>query len=100
MLIHTVSSTPLDDVTLEPSPTGTHVWLRKNITETTADDGTPIFEADEVYYFTTGPVTRDQIRGSFDSIWTANVAPAPTEEDSIAAILAALAELGDMIGGE
>ena len=50
-MIHTISATPLERVTIEPSPgDDAHVWLRRNIAESAVDTegvSAPVWEADE-----------------------------------------------------
>ena len=98
-MIHTISATPLDQVSLEPGTTGTHVWLRKNLTTSTIEDQ-EVYEADEVYFFTTDPITTEDVTDAFDTLWSKHSVSAPSTEAQLAEVQVALAELADLIGGE
>ena len=109
--IHTKSATPLDPILLEPGRDATtHVWLRKNIVETlseengeTSSDPVPMWEADEVYFHATSPVTLEEIEEHFEALWLQFLHPLPPAETSVDARLSdvelALAELADLLGG-
>lgn len=103
-IIHTRSATPLDPITIEAGRGGFHVWLRKNITKTEEvfeGEAVTIWEADETYYYTTNPVTNEEVEADFDHLWTLNSQP-PTDTDPDHVhkdIFNALAELGDILGG-
>ena len=109
--IHTRSATPLDPILLEPRRDATtHVWLRKNIVETlseenreTSSDPVPVWEADEIYFHATTPVTLEEIEEHFEDLWLQFLHPLPPAETSVDARLSdvelALAELADLLGG-
>ena len=109
--IHTRSSTPLDPIQLEPRRDATtHVWLRKNIVETLSEeagrpgsDPVPMWEADEIYFHATTPVTLEEIEEHFEALWLQFLHPRPPAETSADARLSdvelALAELADLLGG-
>lgn len=50
-----------------PDSTKADAWLRKNIQETTDEEGNHMWEADEVYIRTT--MTRQQVEDHFDEIF-------------------------------
>ena len=102
-VIHTISATPLDRVTVEPSHGGgAHVWLRRNIVETVAEtEGAtmPIWEADEIYsWWPEAPSVAD-VEADFDVLWAVGAQDGDTETDRLADVEAALAELADIITG-
>ena len=109
--VHTRSATPLDPILLEPRRDATtHVWLRKNIVETlseetreTGSDPVPMWEADEIYFHATSPVTLEEIEEHFETLWLQFLLPLPPAETSVDARLSdvelALAELADLLGG-
>ena len=106
-IIHTISATPLERVTIEPSPGGgAHVWLRRNIVESVADTegvSAPVWEADEVYLWRAeAPATVAAAEAEFAALWAAGAQDGGTEADRLADVEAALAELADLIaaGGE
>lgn len=104
-IIHTISATPLERVTIEPSPGGgAHVWLRRNIVESVADTegvSAPIWEADEVYLWRADAPTIADVEADFAALWAAGAQDGDTEADRLADVEAALAELADlMVGGE
>lgn len=101
-VIHTISATPLERVTIEPSPGGAHVWLRRNIIETVAEtDGVsaPVWEADEVYLWRAEAPTIVDVEADFDALWAVGAQDGDTEADRLADVEAALAELADLITG-
>lgn len=105
-IIHTISATPLERVTIEPSPGGgAHVWLRRNIVESVADTegvSAPIWEADEVYLRRAkeAPTIAD-VEADFAALWAAGAQDGGTEDAWRADVEAALAELADLlVGGE
>ena len=102
-VIHTISATPLDRITIEPSHGGgAHVWLRRNIVETVVDtEGAtmPIWEADEVYLRWTEAPTIADVEADFDALWASGEQDMATEADRLADVEAALAELADLITG-
>ena len=109
--IHTRSATPLDPILLEPRRDATtHVWLRKNIVETLSEeaglpgsDPVPMWEADEIYFHATTPVSHEEIEEHFEALWVQFSYPLPPAETSVDARLSdveiALAELADLLGG-
>ena len=104
-VIHTTSATPLERVTIEPSPGGgAHVWLRRNIIETTAEtDGStmPTWEADEIYSWWPEAPSIADVEADFDALWASGEQDMATEADRLADVEAALAELADLlVGGE
>ena len=110
-IIRTRSATPLDPIQLEPRRDATtHVWLRKNIVETlseeageTGSEPVPMWEADEIYFHATTPVTLEEIEEHFEALWLQFLHPLPPAETSVDARLSdmelALAELADLLGG-
>ena len=104
-VIHTISTTPLERVTIEPSPGGgAHVWLRRNIAESVAEtEGAtiPIWDADEVYLWRAEAPSLDDVERDFAALWAAGAQDGDTEDTWRADVEAALAELADlMVGGE
>ena len=104
-IIHTISATPLERVTIEPSPGGgAHVWLRRNIIETTTEfenSSTPIWEADEIYLWRAEAPTIADVEADFAALWAAGAQDGDTETAWRADMEAALAELADLlVGGE
>ena len=105
-IIHTISATPLERVTIEPSLGGAaHVWLRCNIVESVADAegvSAPVWEADEVYLRRAEAPTIADVEADFAALWAAGAQDGDTEADRLADVEAALAELADLIaaGGE
>ena len=73
MIIHTRSATQLERVMIEPSSGGkAHVWLRRNITESTEEfEGQPVqvWDADEVYYLADETPTLDEVEAQFAQLW-------------------------------
>ena len=103
-VIHTISATPLERVTIEPSlGGGAHVWLRRNILETVADtEGVtmPIWEADEIYYWWPEAPSIADVEADFDTLWAGEVIDQSTEA-RIACLELAFAEFVDLtLGGE
>lgn len=89
----------------------TDVWLRKNITKTTADivEGVSVdvWVADELHYVADGTPTPAEIEADFDALWSAHELDGESLAKQVSATrqlaednLAALLELGDIIGGE
>ncbi len=103
-VIQTISATPLERVTIEPSLGGAHVWLRRNIIETTAEtEGStmPIWEADEIYSWWPEAPSIADVEADFDALWAAGASDGDTETAWRADVEAALAELADLlVGGE
>ena len=104
-IIQTRSATPLAPVTLEPGRAGTtHVWLRKNITQTTQQfegEEHDVWEADEVYLHFDTPVTAEYVDAHFETMWTqeaSRTAP-PTLEALVGDLYVALGELGALVAG-
>ena len=103
-VIHTISATPLDRITIEPSlGGGAHVWLRRNILETVADtEGVtmPIWEADEIYSWWPEAPSIADVEADFDALWAGEVIDQSTEA-RIACLERAFAEFVDLtLGGE
>ena len=103
-IIHTISATPLDRITIEPSlGGGAHVWLRRNILETVADtEGVtmPIWEADEIYSWWPEAPSIADVEADFDALWAGEVIDQSTEA-RIACLERAFAEFVDLtLGGE
>ena len=104
-VIHTISATPLERVTIEPSPGGgAHVWLRRDIVETVAEtEGAtmPIWEADEVYLWRAEAPSISDVEADFAALWAVGAQDGDTETAWRADVEAALAELADLlVGGE
>ena len=104
-VIRTISATPLERVTIEKAPHGgAHVWLRRNIIETTAEtEGAtmPIWEADEIYYWWPEAPSIEDVEREFAALWAAGAQDGDTETAWRADVEAALAELADLlVGGE
>ena len=104
-VIRTISATSLERVTIEPSlGGGAHVWLRRNILETTAEtEGStmPIWEADEIYSWWPEAPNIADVEADFAALWAAGAQDGGTEDAWRADVEAALAELADLlVGGE
>lgn len=104
-MVHTISATPLERVMIEPSiGGGAHVWLRRNIIETTGafeDPTIPIWEADEIYSWWPEAPSIADVEADFDALWAAGAQDGDTETAWRADVEAALAELADLlVGGE
>ena len=104
-VIHTISATPLERVTIETSPGGgAHVWLRRGIAESVADiEGVaaPVWEADEVYLWRAEAPSVADVEADFAALWAAGAQDGDTEDAWRADVESALAELADlMVGGE
>lgn len=108
MIIHTRSATPLERVMIEPSSGGkAHVWLRRNITESTEDfegHSVQVWDADEVHYLADDTPTIDEIEASFARLWAQYESDGIPEVEQLRARLqeteTALVELADLLGGE
>ena len=102
-VIHTISATPLERVTIEPSPGGgAHVWLRRDIVETVAEtEGAtmPIWEADEVYLWRAEAPSISDVEADFAALWAVGAQDGDTEDAWRADVEAALAELADLMAG-
>lgn len=102
-VIHTQSATPLEAVTLEPGRAGTtHVWLRKNIIQTTQQvegEDQDVWEADEVYLHAASPTTLEYVQANFEALWTreANRTEPPTVEALLQDLYLAVGELGVLL---
>ena len=103
-VIHTISATPLERVTIEPSSGGAHVWLRRDIIETTGEfehSTMPIREADEIYSWWPEAPSIADVEADFAALWAAGAQDGDTETAWRAGVEAALAELADLlVGGE
>ncbi|MDN5963709.1 hypothetical protein [Acidipropionibacterium jensenii] len=108
MIIHTRSATPLERVMIEPSSGGkAHVWLRRNITESTEDfEGQPVqvWDADEVYYLADETPTIGEVEAQFATLWAEHeiddLTPLERAQQRVAQLETALVELADLLGGE
>lgn len=108
MIIHTRSATPLERVMIEPSSGGkVHVWLRRNITESTEDfEGQPVqvWDADEVYYLADETPTIGEVEAQFATLWAEHeiddLTPLERAQQRVAQLETALVELADLLGGE
>ena len=108
MIIHTRSATPLERVMIEPSSGGkAHVWLRRNITESTEDfEGQPVqvWDADEVYFYADETPTLDEVEAQFGQLWAQYESDGVPEVEQLRTRLqeaeTALGELADLLGGE
>ena len=104
-IIQTRSATPLEAVTLESGRAGTtHVWLRKNIAQTTQQfegEDQDVWEADEVYLHLGTLVTTGYVQDNFEALWTreANRAEPPTMEAMLQDLYLAVGELGAIVAG-
>lgn len=103
MIIHTRSATPLERVMIEPSSGGkAHVWLRRNIAESTEDfEGQPVqvWDADEVYYLADETPSLELVEDRFQELWARYSGDQPTVDERVAELTQAVAELGDLIAG-
>ena len=108
MIIHTRSATPLERVMIEPSSGGrAHVWLRRNITESTEEfDGgqQAVWDADEVYFYADETPTIDEVEAQFAQLWSQYESDGVPEVEQLRTRLqeteTALVELADLLGGE
>ena len=102
-VIHTISATPLERVTIEPSPGGgAHVWLRRNIVESVVDTegvSAPVWEADEVYLWRAEAPAVAAVEADFAALWAAGAQDGNAEDAWRADVDAALVELADLIAG-
>ena len=107
MIIHTRSATPLERVMIEPSSGGhAHVWLRRNITESTEDfEGQPVqvWDADEIHYLTEETPTADEVEAEFATLWVEHedddLTPLERAQQRVAQLETAIVELADMLAG-
>ena len=103
-IIRTISATPLERVTIEPSPGGAHVWLRRSVVESSAETegvSAPVWEADEVYLWRAEAPAVAAVEADFAALWAAGAQDGSSEDAWRADVEAALAELADlMVGGE
>lgn len=107
MIIHTRSATPLERVMIEPSSGGkAHVWLRRNITESTEDfEGKPVqvWDADEVHYLADETPTADEVEAEFATLWVEHedddLTPLERAQQRVAQLETAMVELADMLAG-
>ena len=108
MIIHTRSATPLERVMIEPSSGGkAHVWLRRNIVESTEDfDGqsVQVWDADEVYFYADETPTLAEVEAQFAQLWAQYELDGISEVEQLRTRLqeteTALVELADLLGGE
>ena len=107
MIIHTRSATPLERVMIEPSSGGkAHVWLRRNITESTEDfEGQPVqmWDADEIHYLADETPTVESVEAEFDTLWVEreddDLTPLERAQQRVAQLETAMVELADMLAG-
>ena len=106
MSTHTRSATPLERVMIEPSSGGhAHVWLRRNITESTDDfEGQPVqmWDADEVHYLADETPTVESVGAEFATLWVEHeddLTPLERAQQRVAQLETALVELADMLAG-
>ena len=108
MSIHTRSATPLERVMIEPSSGGkAHVWLRRDITESTEDfEGQPVqvWDADEVHYLADETPTLAEVEAEFATLWVEHedddLTPLERAQQRVAQLETALVDLADLLGGE
>lgn len=115
MVVETHSASPLDAVAVEVMPGGAAscVWLRKNIEKDVADQGpdaenaVEFYRANEVCFTAEGAPTVEEVTASFDELWAAHEHDGMTDAERLAALeqaqadnMAALLEIGDLLGGE
>lgn len=115
MVVTTQSATPLEAVRIEPCAGGrtSCVWLRRDIERDVADmgpDGTAAIEfwqAEELSFTAEGVPTVEEVTASFDELWAAHGHDGMTDAERLAALeqaqadnMAALLEIGDLLGGE
>ena len=104
----TTSATPLEAVTVEQGRHGvTHVWLRKNITESTVTDEEgstqKVYTADEIYIKSDAALTVEDATAQFHDLWDHETQPTipPLSDEEISLALAELgAMLATVIGGD
>ena len=107
MSIHTRSATPLERVMIEPSSGGhAHVWLRRNITESTEDfEGQPVqmWDADEIHYLAYETPTVESVDAEFDTLWVEHedddLTPLERAQQRVAQLETAIVELADTLAG-
>lgn len=109
-MIETISATEPQAVQIEQHANGTaDVWLRKNIEQDTADNGMDnegytFWRADEAHILVSGTPDPDEVAGNFTAWWAKaegeDVASLESLQADVDTLLLAVAELGDMIGGE
>lgn len=93
---------------IEPSSGGkAHVWLRRNITESTEDfegQRVQVWDADEVHYLADETPTLAEVEVSFAQLWAQCELDCVPEVEQLRARLqeteTALVELADLLGGE
>lgn len=69
MATETRSSAPLDKVVTVVRGASTKVWLRKNISKGTDEEGNEFYRADEENTVLEGVFSKEDIEQRFDSIW-------------------------------
>ena len=107
MIIHTRSATPLERVMIEPSSGGhAHVWLRRNVTESTEDfEGQPVqvWDADEIHYLADEAPTVESVEAEFATLWVEHedddLTPLERAQQRVAQLETAIVELADMLAG-
>ena len=109
MIIHTRSATPLEVVMIEPSSGGkAHVWLRRDIvqtteTDTTSGDEVDVWEADEIHILMDHTPTVAEVEADFAALWLAHEPDGLSTEQALAARIeqleAAAVELADLLAG-
>ena len=93
---------------IEPSSGGkAHVWLRRDITESTEDfEGQPVqvWDADEVYYLADETPTIEEVEAQFATLWAEHeiddLTPLERAQQRVTQLETALVELADLLGGE
>ena len=107
MSTHTRSATPLERVMIEPSSGGhAHVWLRRNITESTEDfEGQPVqmWDADEIHYLADETPTVESVEAEFATLWVEHedddLTPLERAQQRVARLETAIVEFADMLAG-
>lgn len=100
--------------TAEVVPHGylSHVWLRKDVVQDTADTGpggspATFWKCTELHFVTDGPITERYAEEHMDELWEAHERDGLTVEERLAEAeqanrdnAAAILELGDLVAGE
>ena len=90
----TTSGTELMPVVVEPNGSGgADVWLNRNITTETGEDGNTIWHADQVHYTTDGVPDAADILANFTEVWNEHVGAPSISVDELADALAELSEI-------
>ncbi len=81
----TANSTGIEPIQIEPNGCGgADVWLRKNIEQTTDEDGNPQWVADETHGLVSPVPTLAEIGASFDAWWADLEERGKTDADRMA----------------